>query len=258
MTGLGPDGAVFVLRRVAGVWPTLSCPLSGLAGPQPWQQAGTDIKPAQGLRLARTSCPQGASHGRVPASTSACVVASRRVVDSSARHAPRINPRSGFAEKFAETGLLVPANAVPMAWLGLILSDLIRSDPALGLSGAWPVRLQRPRRRQRRGMASLRGASSASAGAGVAWVCVGVCVRLWGCVGVESVACVVSVVGVDSVVGGLVCGGWIGAEMCGDWNAGLVEINVGAVCGWYINSEEKNFGKGFGKGMAISLLVHKN
>ena len=41
-------------------------------------------------------------------------------------------------------------------------------------------------------------------------------------------------------------------------DAGLVRINVGAVYGWRINSEEKNFGKGFGKGMAMSLLVHKN
>ena len=54
---------------------------------------------------------------------------------------------------------------------------------------------------------------------------------------VVFVECVSVVVGVGSVVGGLVCGCWMGAEMCVNRCAGLVEVNVGAVYGWCINSK---------------------
>ena len=163
------------------------------------------------------------------------------------------------------------------------VNGLAWSDPVclvwsnLILPGAWPVQLRtgrwlrrrRVRRHQRRGMASLRGASTASAGLGVACVCV----CLWrlcvcgGCVfvglygrGICGVCMVVECVGQ--------CRWWIGLRwldwrgICGNRNAGLGEneVDMAWVClyGWYINSEEKNFEKGFGKGMAMNLLVHKN
>ena len=131
------------------------------------------------------------------------------------------------------------------------LRTLPASWPA---TASWPVRLRafygttgaastsvlrqrRVRRRQRRQrMASLRGASStSSAGLGVAWVSVVLCVC--GAVWARYLWCVV----VDSVVGGLVCGGWIGACICGNRNAGLGENGVGMVWAclysWCINSK---------------------
>ena len=196
----------------------------------------------------------------------------------------RINLRSGFAKNLwrPDAGLVgdgtggLSSHGLPDAWPAC-MSGLVQSDPVCGLSDTRPAQLRRyemGRRLRRRvrpegrtvsplgaGWASTSGYGIASrcvdsvGGAGVVRVSVWC---LWGCMVVVSAVC--GCVGICGavVVGGLVCGGWIGAEMCGDWNAGLVEINVGAVCGWYINSEEKNFGKGFGKGMAISLLVHKN
>ena len=80
---------------------------------------------------------------------------------------------------------------------------------------------------------------------------------LWFVVVWVSVACVCGTV---SLVDWFV---WL----CGRGNvwkpdAGLGENGVDMVwvClySWCINSEEKNFEKGFGKGMAMNLLVHKN
>ena len=65
------------------------------------------------------------------------------------------------------------------------------------------------------------------------WVCGGCMVVVF----VECVWYLWSVVCVDSVVGGLVCGCWIGAEYVCKPVAGLVEVKVSAVYGWCINSK---------------------
>ena len=243
----------------------MSCPLSGLAGPQPCQQAGTFIKPAHGQCLTRICCLQSASHGRVPASTT-----------TSARIASRINLRSGLAEKFAETG----------RW-----SRRTRHQRP-GLIRFWP------------GLSNCEWAEAATAsGCGVAWrrVCVNVCVCVnvecvdnvggRGCVAWASVSVVLRVCAFVEAVG--VCGclwrlcgcvwGCMGAEFvvvwvsvvcgCGRWWIGLCGWLGACICGtvslwinlWWLVGRGKCVGTGTlvssrsksGMACVCMWLVHK-
>ena len=85
----------------------------------------------------------------------------------------------------------------------------------------------------------------------------GVCGAVWACVFVAWFVCVCGTVSLVDWFAGAV---WARVSVeTGRWSRqNQSQTWLVYVCGWYINSEEKNFGKGFGQGMAMSLLVHKN
>ena len=106
-----------------------------------------------------------------------------------------------------------------LVWFSLVQSDPVcLACPIANCQGAASTSTSVRRQRQRR-----RGpASRVSVWVMGLWGSVSVAVvRLWGCMVVVSVECVCAcgICGlywcVSVVVGGLVCGGWIGAEICG-------------------------------------------
>ena len=109
----------------------------------------SDKRVPASISTSTSACQRQRQHRRVNVNDNIGVSTS---TTASARIASRINPLSGLAEKFAETGLLVSSKMGSMDWPGLAWPDpvwfgtwsvscLMPGLPGYGLPGAWPVEL---------------------------------------------------------------------------------------------------------------------
>ena len=224
------------------------CPLSGLAGPQPWQQAGTDIKPAAcGLCLA----PAFLSSRRFPTSG---------YLHQRQRQRRRGSHRGSICCQVWRKNLRRPDAGLVgdvlnyMACSDPAWSGLVQSDPVCGLSDAWPVQLRRYemaggcRRRVRpEGLAYRIAAWQGAASAGPTGRTVSPLEAGWASTSGYGIAsrCVVNVVGGRRRVG--VCGwrvvfvglygcvflwGCMGVCFCGAvWARNLRSVYGCGICG---------------------------